>query len=92
MQRTHLAILLSKGRTWPGVCLRKTALTAVRGGVQRRQTLEVEAEARVKGLAGPGRAGQASQPRARSVLAAPPLVMKCCKACQLTLGPAWLQK
>ena len=42
MQRTHLAILLSKGRTWPGVCLRKTALTAVRGGVQRRQTLEVE--------------------------------------------------
>ena len=54
--------------------------------------LEVEAEARVKGLAGPGRAGQASQPRARSVLAAPPLVMKCCKACQLTLGPAWLQK
>lgn len=54
MQRTHLAILLSKGRTWPGVCLRKTALTAVRGGVQRRQMLEVEAEARVKGLAGPG--------------------------------------
>lgn len=47
-RRTHLAILLSRGRTWPGVCLRKTVLTVVRRGKQRRQVLEVDAEARVR--------------------------------------------
>lgn len=55
--------------TWPGCVSEKTALTVVRGGKQRRQALEVDAEARVRVLC-PGRAERGISAGARGALAA----------------------